>query len=87
MMAFSRWLLASRTAQNPSPSFWLRIAEENDAGLILLSYPANFCARTPQDIFDYTKDAMIEQVKTFMAEVKPAFDEIANYPDIGQAAE
>jgi len=33
------------------------------------------------------KDAMIEQVKTFMAEVKPALDEIANYPDIGQVAE
>lgn len=33
----------------------VRIAEENDAGLILLSYPANFYARTPQDIFDYTK--------------------------------
>lgn len=33
------------------------------------------------------KDDMIEQLKIFMEEVKPALDEIADYPDIEQAAE
>jgi 4-hydroxy-tetrahydrodipicolinate synthase len=32
-----------------------KIAEENGAELVLLSYPANFYAETPQDIYDYTK--------------------------------
>lgn len=32
-----------------------KIAERNGAELILLSYPANFYARTSQDIYDYTK--------------------------------
>jgi len=32
-----------------------KIAEDNGAGLVLLSYPANFYAETPQEIFDYTK--------------------------------
>lgn len=32
-----------------------KIAERNGAELILLSYPANFYARTAQDIYDYTK--------------------------------
>lgn len=33
----------------------VRIAEQNGAELVLLSYPANFYAETPQDIYDYTK--------------------------------
>lgn len=33
----------------------VRIAEANGAELVLLSYPANFYAETPQDIYDYTK--------------------------------
>ena len=32
-----------------------KIAEDNGAELVLLSYPANFYAETPQDIYDYTK--------------------------------
>ena len=32
-----------------------RIAEANGAELVLLSYPANFYAETPQDIYNYTK--------------------------------
>jgi 4-hydroxy-tetrahydrodipicolinate synthase len=31
-----------------------QIAEANGAELVLLSYPANFYAETPQDIYDYT---------------------------------
>jgi 4-hydroxy-tetrahydrodipicolinate synthase len=31
------------------------IAERSGAELVLLSYPANFYAETPQDIYDYTK--------------------------------
>jgi 4-hydroxy-tetrahydrodipicolinate synthase len=33
----------------------VRIAEENGGELILLSYPANMYAETPQQIYDYTK--------------------------------
>lgn len=33
----------------------VRIAEQNGCELVLLSYPANFYAETPQDIYDYTK--------------------------------
>ena len=33
----------------------VRVAEANGAELILLSYPANFYAETPQDIYNYTK--------------------------------
>jgi alkanesulfonate monooxygenase SsuD/methylene tetrahydromethanopterin reductase-like flavin-dependent oxidoreductase (luciferase family) len=33
------------------------------------------------------KDDMIEQLKIFMNEVKPALDELADYPDMEQAAE
>jgi 4-hydroxy-tetrahydrodipicolinate synthase len=32
----------------------VRIAEENGADLVLLSYPANFYPESPQDIYDYT---------------------------------
>jgi 4-hydroxy-tetrahydrodipicolinate synthase len=32
-----------------------RIAEKNGAELVLLSYPANFYAETPKDIYEYTK--------------------------------
>jgi 4-hydroxy-tetrahydrodipicolinate synthase len=33
----------------------LRCAEQNGGELVLLSYPANMYAETPQDIYDYTK--------------------------------
>ncbi len=33
----------------------VRIAERNGAELVLLAYPANFYAETPQDIYDYTR--------------------------------
>ena len=33
----------------------VQIAEANGAGLVLMSYPANFYAESPQDIYDYTK--------------------------------
>ena len=33
----------------------VKIAERSGCELILLSYPANFYAETPQDIYDYTK--------------------------------
>ncbi len=34
----------------------VQIAEANGAELVLMSYPANFYAETPQDIYDYTKE-------------------------------
>ena len=33
------------------------------------------------------KEEMIKQLKIFMEEVKPALDELTDYPDLGQAAE
>ena len=45
-------------AQNVSVA---RAAHEAGAELVLLAYPANFYARTSQDIYDYTK-AFCDQV-------------------------